>query len=101
MKQNKLKLGIAIGIFATLGTLNVNAQKPDHKEKPKGPPSYQELLKKMDENNDGKLSENEVEGPLKNDFSKIDTNEDGFITEEELKKAPKPKRRGKCKKCKK
>ncbi len=48
----------------------------------------------MDANNDGKLSESEVKGPLKKDFSKIDTNDDGFLTVEELEKAPKPERQG-------
>ena len=47
----------------------------------------------MDANEDGKLSKKEVKGPIKDDFDTIDADEDGFITEEELKKAPKPKRR--------
>jgi len=49
----------------------------------------------MDANEDGKLSEEELKGPLKDNFDKIDTDEDGFITEEEFDKAPKPKGRGK------
>ncbi len=68
------------------------AQRPNRGEGQKSP-TFNELLEKMDANEDGKLSEKEVKGPLKNDFSKVDTNEDGFITEEELKKAPKPQRR--------
>ena len=44
----------------------------------------------MDSNKDGKLSKEEVKGPLLNDFSKIDTNNDGYISKEELAKAPKP-----------
>ena len=48
----------------------------------------------MDSNKDNKLSKKEVKGPLKDDFSKVDTNKDGFITKEELKKAPKPERKG-------
>ena len=39
----------------------------------------------MDTNKDGKLSKEEVKGPLKEQFSKIDTNNDDFITEQELK----------------
>ena len=56
------------------------------------PPTFSELLKKMDTNKDGKLSKEEIKGPLKKEFSKIDDNEDGFITEKEFEKAPRPKR---------
>ena len=44
-------------------------------------------------NEDGKLSKEEVKGPLKDHFDTVDADEDGFITEEELENAPKPKRR--------
>ncbi len=63
--------------------------RPDRKE----PPTFKELLEKMDANEDGKLSKKEVKGPLKVDFAKADADEDGFITEEEFKKALKPKGR--------
>ena len=56
-------------------------------------PNFEDLLTRMDENKDGKLSKSEVRGPLANHFSKIDSNKDGFITKEELEKAPKPNRR--------
>ncbi|WP_452229881.1 EF-hand domain-containing protein [Lacinutrix sp. MEBiC02404] len=61
----------------------------------KTPPTFSELLKELDANDDGKLSEEELKGPLKDNFDKVDTDEDGFITEEEFDKAPKPKGRGK------
>ena len=59
----------------------------------KEPPTFAELLEKMDANEDGKLTKEEVKGPLKDDFATVDADEDGFITEEELENAPKPKRR--------
>ncbi|WP_040254004.1 EF-hand domain-containing protein [Psychroserpens mesophilus] len=59
----------------------------------KKPPTFEQLLKEMDANEDSKLSKDEVKGPLKDEFDKVDTDEDGFITEEEFKKAPKPKRK--------
>jgi Ca2+-binding EF-hand superfamily protein len=98
MIRNKLKLGIAIGIFTILGSVHGIAQNSERNEKPKTPPSYKELLKKMDTDEDGQLSKEEVKGPLKEDFSKIDANKDGFITEEELKKGKKPKRNKESKK---
>ena len=66
-----------------------------NRQEGKKPPTFKQLLKEMDKNEDGKLSKKEVKGPLKKDFAVIDTNEDGFITEKELKNAPKPKRRQK------
>ena len=57
-------------------------------------PSLNDSFQKMDTNSDGKLSKEEVKGPLSNEFSKIDTNSDGFLSKEELKNAPKPSRGG-------
>lgn len=65
----------------------------DRKEKPRQRPTVEQLMKDLDEDEDGKLSKEEVKGRLKEDFDKIDANEDGFLSEEELEKAPKPKRR--------
>ena len=69
------------------------AQSQDRQQKT--PPTFSELIKEMDANEDGKLSEEELKGPLKDNFDTIDTDEDGFITEQEFDKAPKPKGRGK------
>ncbi len=90
-----MKKSLKNGLFAavlSLGFLSANAQS-DQKRERKEPPTYAELIKEMDANEDGKLSEYETKGPLKKRFSKIDTDEDGFITEEEFKNAPKPKRK--------
>ena len=88
MKRITLKTGLLFAMLVAFGTVAVNAQsKGDRKE----PPTFNELLKQMDKDEDGQLSKDEVKGPLKNDFAKIDTDEDGFITKEELEKAPKPK----------
>lgn len=88
MNIKKTMMIVAVGFgFVTISC----AQSEDRK--PKEPPTFSQLLEKMDESEDGKLSEAEVKGPLKKMFSKIDTDEDGYITEEEFKKAPKPERR--------
>ncbi len=51
------------------------------------------LFADMDNNNDGKLSREEVKGPLKENFSKVDANADGYLSKDEL-KAARPKRHG-------
>lgn len=58
------------------------------------PPNFSDLLDQMDANNDLKLSESEVQGPLKEQFSTVDENEDGFITAEEFANMPAPSRQG-------
>ncbi|MBU2996254.1 EF-hand domain-containing protein [Cellulophaga baltica] len=81
--------GIKLGIFA-VALLSFSLSSAQNRDQ-KTPPTFEELIEKMDKNEDGKLSEDEVEGPLKDMFSEIDTDEDGFITEEEFENAPKPK----------
>ncbi len=46
--------------------------------------SADQLIADMDKDNDQQLSQNEVEGRLKEDFSRIDTNGNGFLTKEEI-----------------
>ncbi|WP_053002496.1 YHYH protein [Kordia jejudonensis] len=55
--------------------------------------SVEELFEQMDANEDGKLSKEEVKGPLQRNFSKIDTDDDGFITKKELENMPEPQER--------
>jgi Ca2+-binding EF-hand superfamily protein len=55
-------------------------------------PTVSQILSEMDANKDGKLSKEEVKGPLAQDFDTIDTNDDGFISKEELENAPQPQR---------
>ncbi len=98
--QRIKKVGILIiglALFTACGSTQENdtrqSQEQNKRESGRGNmPSVTDLLAQMDSNKDGKLSVNEVQGPLKNDFSKIDTNDDGFIDEDELSKAPKPQR---------
>ena len=92
MKSKTFKtVAIVFGIVLFMST-NSYAQSQNRKER-KEPPTFSELLKELDKNEDGKLSKDEIKGPLKEDFSKVDTDEDGFITEEEFKNAPKPERK--------
>ncbi|KAA5821949.1 YHYH protein [Algibacter amylolyticus] len=57
-------------------------------------PSATDIIKQMDANKDGKLSETEAKGPLADDFSKVDANKDGFISKEELAKGQKQNKEG-------
>ena len=59
-------------------------QKQNRQGGKKTAPSFKDLLEKMDRNNDGKISKDEVKGKLKENFDKRDKNKDGFITEDEL-----------------
>lgn len=52
------------------------------------------MFTQMDINSDGKLSKEEVKGPLAEKFTEIDTDKDGFISKEEMKNAPRPERDG-------
>ncbi|RLJ62471.1 EF hand domain-containing protein [Lacinutrix venerupis] len=85
-KKTILTFGIAVLV------LNSSFGQSEKREQ-KTPPTFSELLKELDKDEDGLLSKTEVKGPLKEGFSEIDTDEDSFISEEELKKVPKPKRR--------
>jgi Ca2+-binding EF-hand superfamily protein len=95
MKSSTFKTGVLTFGLIVLISNSSFAQSQNRQEKT--PPTFSELLKQMDKNEDGKLSHSEVKGPLEKEFSKIDSNEDGFITEKEFKKAPKPKGRARNK----
>jgi len=90
-----LALGLSISSYASkVVSSNQPPQKQceDPKDNKKAPPSGAELIAEMDENGDGKLSKNEIKGPLANDFDTVDTDGDGYLTEEEIDNAPKPKK---------
>lgn len=94
MKSNILKtviLVFGLGLFMSNYSFGQSQDRQERRE----PPTYKQLIKEMDKNEDGKLSKDEVKGPLKDEFKTIDTDEDGFISEKEFEKAPKPKRREK------
>ena len=91
MNSNTFKT--AVLAFGTIVVMSISSfGQSQIRQDRKKPPTFSELLEKMDANEDGKLSKDELKGPLKDNFAKVDSDEDGFITEEEFKKAPKPKR---------
>ncbi len=52
-----------------------------------GPPNVDEMFSRMDENKDGKLSKDEVPGPLWERLAHIDADGNGSVTKEEATKA--------------
>ncbi|MEM7486539.1 MAG: EF-hand domain-containing protein [Bacteroidota bacterium] len=92
MKISILKLGVSIGVVGLLTSCNLKAQQNQDRER-REPPTFEQLLEKMDEDEDGKLSKAEVKGRLKKRFDEVDLDEDGYITAEEFEKAPKPEKR--------
>lgn len=88
-----------IAVMFCFGIISVSNAQSQRSTERKEPPTYAQLVKELDANEDGKLAKEELKGPLKDDFDKVDTDEDGFISEAEFKKAPKPKgRKSKSKK---
>lgn len=95
MRNNTLKTVVFITLIAiSISSCKSTTKTADTSNRSKGSRDVGQIIESMDTDNDGKLTIEEVKGPLKNDFAKIDTNEDGFITKEELENAPKPQRRG-------
>jgi len=91
MKTNKIK---TIGVTALFTIVLMAAgQTSFAQDKPqKERPTFEKLLGDMDANEDGKLSQDEVKGRLKENFDKVDADSDGFVTKEEFDNAPKPER---------
>ena len=80
MKNSKLRTAVlvfGIVLFMSNNSFGQSEKRDDRKE----PPTFSELLEKMDANEDGKLSKKEIKGPLKEHFDKVDADKDGFITE--------------------
>ena len=89
MKNKVSRIGILCVAIFTFSVSEMNAQKGE-KGQSHERPTFEELLEKMDKDEDGKLSKKETKGPLNDHFAQIDENEDGFITSEEFANAPKP-----------
>ena len=86
MKSNTLKTAVLVFGIALFMSNTSYGQSQKGQERKK-PPTFKQLLKDMDANEDGKLSKKEIKGPLKDDFK------DGFITKKEFENAPKPERK--------
>lgn len=78
--SKKILLSVSLLVACAFVSVSVNAQ--DHKKDP------EKYIKKLDANNDGKISKDEADkaekGKLKDHFAKVDVNKDGFIDKAEL-----------------
>ena len=92
MKNNTINTALLIfgtALFFSTNAFGQSQNRPERRERP----TFAEIIEKMDANEDGKLSKDEIKGRLKEQFENIDADEDGFITEEEFEKALKPRRK--------
>jgi len=74
-----------------MGEVNEEERKGSHREQGERP-SVAQIFQRMDIDKNGKLSIKELKGPLANNFSKIDANDDGFISRDELENNIKPRK---------
>lgn len=75
--------------FTILISCKSNQVKKEEQEPNGQRPSSAQIISELDSNEDGKLSQSEVKGPIAEDFTNIDSNNDGFLTIEELHKTEK------------
>lgn len=95
-----LATGRMIFVFLITGALLISCKEatspPDENVPKEGQgnhrgkrPDADTLIERMDADNDGKLSKDEIKGPLAEHFSNVDLDSDGFLTKEELIEASK------------
>lgn len=76
-------------IVALLFSCKTKQEKKDPSQRNGERPTSSQIISEMDEDNDERLSMDEVKGRIANDFDAIDSNNDGYLTLEELDKAGK------------
>ena len=100
MKKIILKIAVVGTLFVSIaacspkisGSNNGTSSNQQTRQARGERPQFSDLLLKMDDNKDGKLSKSEIDGPLQNNFSEIDKDKDGFIPEAEFNDTPPPPR---------
>lgn len=82
-------ISILLLSFILLVSCKSNQENKEQQKSSEQRPSSEQIISEMDGNEDGKLSADEVNGPIADDFTSIDSNNDGYLTLEELNKAEK------------
>lgn len=89
MKYVSIKSTLCVLGIAFFVTNSISGQSTKQEREATPVASAENLFAKLDANEDGKLTKNELNGTLRHDFKKIDSNADGVITEEEFLNVPK------------
>lgn len=89
MKNLQIAL-LTAGVLLTSASFAADNQRPQSGAGGQPPPA-DEIMAHMDSDQDGKLSQSEIKGPLQRMFTEIDANGDGYLSLEELNNAPKPR----------
>lgn len=90
MKRNILTVAVIVSTILLFESCKSAQQKNKQEGKHRKRPTAEQLIEKMDTNEDGLISVKEARGPLAENFTKIDENEDGFLSLEELENMPEP-----------
>lgn len=78
---------LAFGSCATQPKAPKTPPPPSQEHELGSRPTFEETLQLIDTDQDGKLSADEAQGPLQNDFKRMDTDANGFLTSDEFEKA--------------
>ncbi|MGB0404308.1 MAG: YHYH protein [Salibacteraceae bacterium] len=82
-------ISILLLSFILLVSCKSNQENKEQQKSSEQRPSSEQIISEMNGNKDGKLSADEVNGPIADDFTSTDSNNDGYLTLEELNKAKK------------
>ena len=87
IKQTAMIILLAVGTAGTAMAQQERKGGDDKNERRGPPPSAEEFIKRLDKDNDGKVSKSEFDGPSKH-FKHFDKNSDGYISKDEVPSGP-------------
>jgi Ca2+-binding EF-hand superfamily protein len=82
-----MKIQLILVCLLAAGTAMAQSDQSDRK----APPTADELIQKLDKDQDGKISKAEFDGPDEH-FTMMDKNEDGYISKDEVPSGPPPRK---------
>lgn len=78
-----MKAKLTVLLLLAAGTTVIAKRNEENRH----PPTAAEIMAKLDQNKDGKISQSEFDGPAEH-FSQLDKNSDGYISESEIPSGP-------------